>query len=260
MRYTMLISLILILLQACGPEGETIIPDPIIKKISPPFWGTIFIDPDIVTPSDPTAFLELAYTGQESRVMYDRRANDWITVDAFLYNADFDDGLSIEIQVNPEFGDPETAEVEAVKYAPVIGQLSTALRKDVQTVWIHKGINPFGGGNNNLLIHTGQADEYIRDGILEETFIHEASHTSLDAYHAGAPGWLKAQDDDPTFISEYAKDNPTREDIAESYLTYFAIKYRSDRISVGLADTILSAIPNRINYFEGLVLDMHPVE
>ena len=228
--------------------------------IAPPFGGTIFIDPDIVLPSDPTTFLKLVYSGQETRTMYDRRVNGWITIEPFLFDASFDDNLTIEIQVNPEFENPETAQLEAEKFAPIIGQLSTALRRYVQTVWIHKGTEPFGGGNNNLLIHTGQADEYIKDGILEETFIHEASHTSLDASHANSAGWLQAQTDDPTFISVYARDNPTREDIAESYLTYFAIAYRLDRISDGLSDSISKAIPNRIKYFDGLELDMYPVE
>jgi len=93
-------------------------------------------------------------------------------------------GLTTEIQVNPEFGNSEVALAEAEKYAEVIGRLPTALRNDVETVWIHKGTEPFGGGNNNLLIHIGQAEIYMNDGILEETFVHEASNTSLDASHA----------------------------------------------------------------------------
>ena len=92
----------------------------------------------------------------------------------------------------------------------------------METVWIHRGTEPFGGGNNNLLIHTGRADLYAADGILEETLVHEAAHTSLDAAHASAPAWLAAQSADPTFISTYARDFPNREDIAESVLPYLA--------------------------------------
>ena len=133
--------------------------------------------------------------------MYDRRENGWVRLNAYLFNAAYDDGLKIEVQVNPEFGSVDRAKKEAEKYSKVIGQLTTALRKDVQTVWIHKGVNPFGGGNNNLLIHTGQAAEYIKNGILEETFVHEAAHTSLDARHANSAGWLAAQKADGGFIS-----------------------------------------------------------
>ncbi len=225
----------------------------------PPFSGTIFIDPDIITSSDPTTFESMTYMGQGTRTMYDRRVNAWISVNAYLFDTRFDDGLSTEIQVNPEFGSSDAAMVQAEKYALVIGRLPTALRNDVETVWIHRGTQPFGGGNKNLLVHIGQGDLYINDGILEETFVHEASHTSLDSYHASAPGWLAAQTADGEFISTYARDYPNREDIAESFLTYLAVRYRADRISQQLYDTIVQTIPNRIDYFEGQSLDMYPI-
>ncbi len=192
--------------------------------------------------------------------MYDRRVEDWITIEPFIFNAKFDDDLTIEIQVNPEFKTIEGAKMQADKFAPVIGQLTTELRKDVKTVWIHKGLKPFGGGNNNLLIHTDWSLKHYEDqGILEETFIHEAAHTSLDSIHSKNPNWLKAQKDDCTFISAYAEKNPIREDIAESYLPYFAIRYKSDRIRNSLKDSIEKAIPNRIKYFDKQKFNMYPV-
>lgn len=228
-------------------------------RAEPPFWGTIFIDPDIIKPSDPSAYLALKDAGQAHRTMYDRRENNWVRLNPYLFNATYKDGLKIEVQVNPEFGNADDARKEAEKYADVIGQLTSALRRDVETVWIHKGVNPFGGGNNNLLIHTGQAVKYINDGILEETFVHEATHTSLDSRHAKKPKWIAAQKADDEFISNYAKDYPNREDLAESYLPYFAIRYRPDRISKSLARKIKQAIPNRIKYFDSLALEMYPV-
>ena len=121
-------------------------------RAEPPFWGTIFIDPDIIKPSDPSAYLALTDAGQAHRTMYDRRENNWVRLNPYLFNATYKDGLKIEVQVNPEFGNADVARKEAEKYADIIGQLTTALRRDVETVWIHKGVNPFGGGNNNLLI------------------------------------------------------------------------------------------------------------
>ena len=244
---------------SCINDDEQDIPpkDPVV---TPPFNGTIFQDPDIITDSDHTTFISLSYGGQDSRTMFDRRVNDWITVTPFLFNSTFDDDLSIEIQVNPEFQNSEVAEEEAVKFATVIGRLPTALRHDVETVWIHKGTQPFGGGNNNLLIHTGQATIYENDGILEETFVHEASHTSLDAEHSTSSGWISAMESDWNFISTYARDNPTREDIAESFLLYIAIRYRSDRITQSLESTILETIPNRISYFDDQDFNMYPID
>jgi hypothetical protein len=217
----------------------------------PPFTGTAYIDADIITSSDPTALESITANGQGSRVMYDRRVPDFITVNAWLFNATFEDGLTAEVQVNPEF-DAEQAFDHAFKYAVEIGRLPTASRADVQKVWIHDGDQDFGGGNNSILIHVGRTASYEAGGFLEEILMHESSHTSLDADHAAAAGWLAAQDDDPTFISEYARDNPTREDVAESFVPWFAVRFRATRIGPALVTQIENAIPNRIDYLDGL--------
>ncbi|MCE7980783.1 MAG: hypothetical protein DYG89_06290 [Caldilinea sp. CFX5] len=225
----------------------------------PPFDGTIFLDPDIIVAGDPTTFQRAPYAGQGMRTMFDRRVNDWVTVNAYLFNASFSDGLIAEIQVNPEFGSADAAAAEATKYGRVIGQLPHILRTDVQTVWIHRGVHPFGGGNHNILIHTGQSALYVQDGILEETLVHEAAHTSLDAAHATAPGWITAQVADGNFISTYARDNPVREDIAESFLPYLAYRLRPGRISPTLADLFGETMPNRIRYFDQQAFDLRPL-
>ena len=174
---------ILIFLFSCSKDKINQ-PEECDENFNPPFAGTIFIDPDIITEDDPTTFVSLSYAGTGTRQMYDRRSG-WVTLDPFLFPAEYDDGLTIEIQVNPEFGSWENAEIYALKYAEVIGRLTTELRKDVETSWIHRGNEPFGGGNKNLLIHTDWSETYYENqGILEETFVHEASHTSLDSYHA----------------------------------------------------------------------------
>lgn len=243
---------------SCNNQSEQAITP--TTPAGPPFDGTIFLDPDIIVDSDPSTFVSLSYVGQDMRLMYDRRVNKFITVPAFIYNSTYDDGLTIEIQVNPEFQNPELGQTVALKFATVIGRLPTSLRVDVETVWIHKGTEPFGSGNNNLLVHTGQATQYEKDGILEETFVHEASHSSLDAAHATSAGWISAQESDGNFISTYALDNPKREDIAESFLLYLAVRHRSDRISQSLKSVTLQTIPNRIKYFDTQKFEMYPIK
>ena len=124
------------------------------------------------------------------------------------------------------------------------------MRRDVDELWIHKGNNPFGGGNRSLLIHTEKGEQYIRNGELEEIFLHEAGHTSLDNDHAEANEWVTAKDEDPSFISVYAQDNSNREDVAESIVAYFAIRYRPERISKSQCTTISRTMPDRIKYFD----------
>jgi len=195
--------------------------------------------------------------------MFDRRLGslgEWKKVNAYLFNAQFDDGLAAEIQVNSEFGSSDEAWMQAQKYALAIGKLPTALRTQLKTVSIHQGVKPFGGGNNNLVIHTGQADVYERDGILEETLVHEACHTAFDTTLNSATDWIAAQNADGSYISKYASANREQEDVAESFLCWLAVRHRSDRISKEQADKIKETIPTRIKYFDRQpLLDMHPI-
>ncbi len=230
----------------------------ICTEAKPPFGGTIFVSGNIITPEDPSAFVSITPNGREERRMFDRRPGKMEKVNAYIFNAKFDDGQTMIVQVNPEFGEKRAFE-EAKKYSLVIGQMPFVLRKDVERVTIHDGKKPFGGGNRGLLIHTGMGESYIRGGILAETLYHEASHTSLDRTHAGNKDWLTAQKEDPEFISGYAKSHPRREDVAETYLMYFAVRYKPERISKKLRDTIKGAVPNRIKYFDSLKVSMHPV-
>lgn len=226
----------------------------------PPYSGTIFIDPDIIKSSDPSSIVSTSYTGQGSVTMYDRRVNDWVTVNAYLFNVVWNDGLTSRAQVNPEFGNIGSATIEAEKYAYLIGQLPHVLRVDIKEIWIHMGVQPFGGGNNAILIHTGQSSLYEKDGIIEETLVHEACHSSLDASHAKSSGWINAQNVDNQFISTYARDNPIREDVAESFLPWLAVKFRKDRISAKDYNNITKAIPNRLSYFDSFHFNLYPFE
>ena len=106
----------------------------------PPFRGTVHdIDADIITDRDVTALISLEFTGRGIRTVFDRRPDDWVDIDAFLFDARFDNGHVIEVQVNPEFGDRSGAEEQAQRYAAAVGRLPNSLRAEVRTVWIHKG-------------------------------------------------------------------------------------------------------------------------
>ena len=132
------------------------------------------------------------------------------------------------------------------------------MRERIETVWIHKGDFSYGGGNNNILIHVGKTPDFLAGGALEEVLMHEAVHTSLDPDHRMASGWLAAQAADGEFISDYAEEYPETEDLAETFVPFFAVEYRADRIPPAMAKTIRETIPNRIAYLKGLELDMRP--
>ncbi len=230
-----------------------------INGLAQPYGGTIFIEPDIINASDSSALEKVSYLGKGARTVFDRRVNDWVRDEAYLFEVIWSDGLKSDAVINLEFNSPELAQIEAEKYAYHIGKLPTCLRRDVREIWIHKGVEPFGGGNHSILIHTGQSTLYENDGILDETLVHEASHTSLDAKHAQSATWIEAQNLDGEFISNYAEDYPDREDVAESFLLWIAVRYRQDRISNANYNIITETIPNRLKYFDEIACEMFPM-
>jgi hypothetical protein len=222
--------------------------------------GTIFLEPDIMSEADPTVFTGVTYAGIDTRTAFDRRVDGFTTTDMFLFNATFSDGSSAEVRVNLEFGSVEAAEVEAEYFAREIGRLPAVLREEMETITIHDGLEPFGGGNNDYLIHKQQAIDYINRGILHETLIHEGSHTSLDGRYADTDGWRAAQAEDDLFISDYARDNPTREDMAETFLFWFASRAVPERVDPALLDAVEEGNAARLAYFDSLALDITSVE
>lgn len=249
-----LFALFIVAVISCSKEEEDLPP-------IPPFaQGTTSTDPDIITESDKTLFLSLSYLGQDERTIVDHRVGEFVTLSPYLFNSIYEDGLSVEIQVNPEFKDSIEAETLALKFAEMIGRLPYDLRVDLEILTIHYGSEAFRGGNKIIFIYTVHAAELEAKGILEETLIHEGSHVSLDPKYAKSSEWLAAQKADGNFISHYARDFYWREDIAESFVSYVAIRYRSDRIEQYTKDKILETIPNRIKFFDDLNLNMYPIE
>lgn len=78
---------------ACSGDDHLVPP----AVVRPPFNGTIFIDPDIITDTDPTTFTGLVYSGHASREMFDRRVNTWVTLEPSLFDATFRDGLKCRV-------------------------------------------------------------------------------------------------------------------------------------------------------------------
>lgn len=229
---------------------------------TPPWGGTIFVDPDIIKTSDPSTYRGATYKGRGVRTMYDRRnGGQWIKNKAYLFNAVFKKGKAkriTEVQVNSEFKSMSAAKVQVNKYMKALGRIPYMLLKDADTVWLHKGVELFGGGNRNYLIHIGYGEIYIRDGILEETLVHEGVHTSLDQYHYNSR-WKCDQKADVNFISDYARDYPNGEDHAESFLMWMALRYRPERISKDVQDKIKETIPNRLQYYDDQSFSVYPV-
>ena len=191
--------------------------------------------------------------------MFDRRVDDWVTVEAYLFTARLAVG-DVEFQVNPEFGSQAAARAEVDVFAPALSRLPAVMLSRIDSAWVHAGDELFGAavGGSSILIHTDYGRGMDGDGYLEEVLFHEAAHVSLDPEHAGAPGWRAAQQADGGFVSAYARDNPDREDVAESILPYFAVRFRPESLSPEQRRAIDDAIPARLEYFDAQGFDWSP--
>ena len=227
----------------------------------PPLRGTAWAIPHILGPADSTSLRSVTFAGRGMRSLFDRRIDSWITVNAYLFDAQLAE-REVEFRVNPEFADINAARTEVNKFAPALGRLPAVFLSNVGAVAVNAGEGAWGGSSqdSSILIHVDDRGTWvaIRDGSVEEVLMHEAAHVSLDVAHKDSPGWLAAQEADGVFISTYARDNPGREDIAESALAYFAVRYRPGRLSPEDHWAILTAIPNRLAYFEEQGFDMSP--
>ena len=212
----------------------------------------------ILAPPVQFPFEFVTFAGRGTREFWDRPAERWITVNAYLFDVQFT-GRELEFQVHPEFGSREAARSEVDTYAAPLGRIPAVLLSRTKEVEISASDNGFQGNAAGIFhVYTGYGEELIGNGFLEEVFIHEGGHASLDDVHADSAGWRTAQEADRVFISTYAQDNPQREDVAESILPYFALRYRPERLTEADRAAIAAAIPNRLAYFNEQAFDMSP--
>ena len=229
------------------------------------FSNNIYTDCDIISKKDASYFQNLSFIEEKEILFWDRRAitsSGWnkSKFKAFIFNAKFKNGEDIIVRVNSEFKTKEKAEKKAIKYSKMVGQIPNFLKTSLKTITIHKGNKPWGGGNFDILIHTG--DEGGKGKCAEEVMLHESGHVSLDETWGGLiplKVWKKVANLDGKYISKYAKDFPDREDISETINWWVAVRCKQDRISKSNYEKILKAIPNRLKYLDEQNFDTSPL-
>jgi len=207
----------------------------------------------LITPADPTTFQNVTAAGRGSREVWDGRVRDFVTINAYLFTARFTDGLTTEVRVNPAIGSMSAAEDAANTYARVLGQLPFVLRAGVESLTIHDCCHDAAYGGSGSITHyvTEYPSMYPYDHS-EEVMLHEGVHAALDytLWHTDTSDYPIIQEADGTFITDYARENPGSEDLAESFPPWLAVRYRPDRISREDYQKIMHAIPNRLTWLD----------
>lgn len=197
----------------------------------------------------------------DRRRYYDVGEREWLYSDFYIFEAGYEKGRRIEVQVSFDNGQRSwhDAYLTALLYAKQLGFVPPDLRAPTHTITIHNNYNGLRGGNNNIIIFEQRGAEHIQAGSIEEALFHEATHNYFNdlmfkkthpQYHL----WKQAQQKDDDYISYYARNNDY-EDVAESLIAYYAVKYKSHRI-INHQTKILTAIPYRMYYFEKLNLNL----
>jgi len=221
---------------------------------SPPYRSSVVgTDFDFITEDDRSAFERLEFLGFQEFEMPDKRDNDEPLVqDAYVFEAHFTDGTKIKIALDQEFGNREAAERDALRYGPRLGKLPALYRRIIRHVTVN-----FGGSDTTAFaedkghfftIYSGNASRRIETHDLEETFFHEGTHASIQDAFLESAEWRSAVSRDGSYVTEYAGTSD-QEDFAESALFAYTIIHHPERIPDSEREKVLTAIPNRIEFF-----------
>ena len=234
------------------------------------FKKDLWTNCNILSKKDQSTLKNIDYKEEKKVKGWDRRkatADGWSEnfFTAFIFFSTFENGQIITIRVNTEFKNKLEAKKQAMKYGTIYGQLPNFLRSNLNTITIHKGKRSWGGGNNDILIHT-QAKDYSNKKVgdcVEEIMIHESAHVSLDWSWGGSlkkKPWMEAAKADGMFISRYAKRYKKREDVAETINWWIAVRCKPNSISKSDVKKIIEGIPNRLKYLDQQNFDTHPLK
>ena len=212
----------------------------------------------LINSKDKSSFKKLRKLKISKITAFDGRHNKYVEFQAFRYRAVYDNGHNIIFRINLEYATKNRQIAEF--YAHMMGQIPNFLRRYVRTVTIHKGFAGWYGGSNNMTIHP---EGFAGSACEEEIMIHETGHITLD--NAGGKQindkeWKKAQKADGIFISNYAKNNPDREDIAETVMAWLAVRCKPERMSKEEYNKIINGIPNRLKVLDKAYKDYYPMK
>ena len=102
------------------------------------------------------------------------------------------------------------------------------------------------GGGGVITLCVGVGTDVQEKGNLEELFLHEGAHVTLDPYILHTDTWGCAMDEDQDFISDYAKEHPGTEDVSESIVPWHAWYYSQHRVDPDIIGKISATIPARL--------------
>ena len=217
-------------------------------------------DLEFIKSGDPGVFSCVKYEGKIRAEMPDRRRDELYANGVFSYSAKYKDGTSVGIWVHPDIGSQDAARKLSLQAAGPVGKLPTIMRSKLDHVVIHKG-NPTAYAEDKgrfFVLYSENMATRLRNNDLEETVFHESVHATLDYPMLASAAWKKAQRTDADFVTEYARDRPEKEDMAESALFAWALLLHPGRLPGSVEDKVRQIMPNRLEFFRNVFAERRP--
>lgn len=213
-------------------------------------------DLDFILPDDPGACWSIAEGGGGKKEMYDPR-RDTLFVEGALHFDVNSPHQQIRINVHPDGGNPQQRAMEA---AASVSRLPTQMRKALRYVNILDGDGAAWeeGLGGFFTLYDGLMERRLAESDLDETVFHESAHVALDRLLSGNSDWQSNQIADGEFITQYAADNPEKEDIAESTLFAWTMFHHPGRLPADVEDAVRDILPNRLEYLSNMLEDYPP--
>ncbi|MEL6592763.1 MAG: hypothetical protein AAFQ68_21880 [Bacteroidota bacterium] len=223
------------------------------NQVSPLFANSIVsTDIDFIRTTDPDAFTNLAYIGQADKEMPDKRNDNLFDTNTYVFEAEFTNGKIVELWAHSDFGSVMAAQEYAEKLCSRLGKLPQFMRDVLNHVVIHKGdAGAFAEKDAQFFVlYSDNMDTRISNNDLEETVFHETVHVALDLPYATSASWIRAQDKDGAFITDYAQEFPEREDLAETAIFVYTLQQYPGRLSSEIEEWIAGNIPHRLGFLK----------
>ena len=192
--------------------------------------------------------------------MPDKRSNHLFANNVHVFDTVYADGTTVGMWVHPKVGSKSTAMKFKKVVANSVGTLPTLMRKHLSHVVINPGdYTAFAEVDGRFfVIYAQNITKRIYTHDFKETAFHEAVHATLDNPLLKSRAWCTTQRKDRDFVTEYAKNHPNKEDMAESALFAWAILQHPGQLPTSIEKRVKRIMPNRLAYFKKLFTDSGP--
>jgi hypothetical protein len=209
-------------------------------ETAPPYGGTVYIDKDWLTPSDPSIYIGKSYVGVETFEWFDLRNEQWTDSSAYSYELSYEFGIKITASIHTD-NDQSQIDNYLDEWGYMLGQAPARLLQGLGEFQVvpakvgDDGIRANGYTDpTHIVLYTNDPIQNLEKeqsgGWVREAIIHELGHATFGPAEESAE-WLEAQATDPCFISDYARDNPNGEDVSESVMPYLMLRLVPERVS-----------------------------